>query len=190
MSQSDTSLTLQVHDELTARIEPGDWVVDATSGNGHDSVFLARRIGGTGRVFCLDIQRSALEITRKRLAEADLSDQATLIQCDHAHMQNHLPVLTNRRISAIVFNLGYLPGGDKSCTTASKSSILALDQSLKLLAPGGCISILAYPGHRGGREECESIKTWALQLPSDRYKTRIQIPAARVNPPEWILILF
>jgi hypothetical protein len=63
-------------------------------------------------------------------------------------------------VAAITFNLGYLPGGNQMTTTRSDSTLTALRQSLELLRPGGVLSILAYRGHPGGREEALAVAHW------------------------------
>lgn len=188
MSLPRINLTEQVHNELANRIKPGYWVIDATAGNGYDSVFLARQVGAAGRLYALDIQKGALETTQQRLAAAKCCDHAYLVKGDHAYMNDLLPGDAIGRIAAIIFNLGYLPAGDKRCTTQTVSTLAALQQGLDLLSPSGCISVLAYPGHAGGREECEAVKNWASQLPTIDYQIKVQIPAARIDPPEWVLI--
>ena len=42
----------------------GDIVVDGTVGNGNDTVFLAKLVGPTGKVYGFDIQKEAIERTK------------------------------------------------------------------------------------------------------------------------------
>ena len=112
---------------------PGSVVVDATMGNGRDTLFLAGAVGPAGRVYAFDIQPAALKATAALLAEAGLADRAQLIQADHSLLQQHLP----GPVDAVMFNLGYLPGGDHSTITRPDSTRAALQAALSLLAPGG-----------------------------------------------------
>lgn len=135
---------------LREALRPGDHAVDATMGNGQDTLLLAQLVGPAGRVDAFDIQPSALLKTRERLEEAGCLAQACL------HLAGHetLGDAVQGPVQAIVFNLGWLPGGDKGVTTRVETTRKALEASLALLAPGGVLSVCAYPGHEeGGREE-------------------------------------
>lgn len=143
-------------------ILPGDEVIDATAGNGNDTLFLARLVGKTGRVYAFDTQEDALRKTERLLAEHDCLTQATLIQDSHAKIKGYV----TSPVKCVVFNLGYLPGGNKSITTHARSTLAALEQSVGLTAPGGAISVVAYPGHAGGDEEAQAVADFLLSLPS------------------------
>jgi hypothetical protein len=100
-----------------------------------------------------------------------------------------LPESVAGKVKAVMFNLGYLPGGDKQRTTGSSTTLAALQASLELLAPGGMISLLAYTGHPGGREEAEQVKARVAALPRDLFTAFIQVPTSKQdNAPEWIVI--
>ena len=100
-----------------------------------------------------------------------------------------LPESVAGRVQAVMFNLGYLPGGDKQRTTGASTTLAALQSALSLLAPGGVISLLAYTGHPGGREEAELVKGWASALARDYFSVSVTIPQSEQgNPPEWLLI--
>ena len=134
---------------LSEVIEPGDTVVDATAGNGHDTCFLAERVGPAGHVWAFDVQASALQSTEARLREKGLLDRVTLVHASHARLREFVsgPVRT------VSFNLGWLPGGDKQITTHWDSTEAAVTQALSLLAPLGLCTVCAYPGHPAGDEE-------------------------------------
>ncbi|MFW5735442.1 MAG: class I SAM-dependent methyltransferase [Oceanidesulfovibrio sp.] len=140
--------------------------VDATVGNGHDSLFLARSVGGHGMVFGFDLQQRALDAARMRLTEAGVTERVALFHASHEHMAELLPAEAHGRIRAVMFNLGYLPGADKSVVTTPQSTVAALDAALSLLAPGGVISITAYPSHPGGAEETQTVRGWCAGLDS------------------------
>lgn len=71
----------------------------------------------------------------------------------------------------VCFNLGYLPGGDKGVTTASDSTLPALEAALEVLSPGGLLSMLCYTGHPGGREEYQAVRQIVAELPSAYWLT-------------------
>lgn len=183
------SLTQKVHQALSSRMYNGCIAIDATAGNGFDVLFLASQIGEKGQLFAFDIQQQAIETTRKRLDKADLSDRAVLFCAGHENMLELIPDAQRGKVDIIVFNLGYLPRTDKSVITQESSTLTALNSSLKLLSKIGYISVLAYPGHPGGREETEAVKMWARELPESLFDVHIHAPEHSGNSsPEWIEI--
>ena len=162
-------LTGIAHDLIADVAAPGDCVIDATMGNGHDTLFLARCVGHHGHVYALDIQQQALEQTAARLEQEGVSRHVTLIRGSHAELVDLLPGSMHGKASVVVFNLGYLPGGEKSITTTAESTLEALGAALELLRPGGLISLLVYVGHAGGEEEDRAILRW---LEESRGKVR------------------
>lgn len=150
-------------------VKPGDVVIDATIGNGHDTCFLAQWIGVNGQVFGFDIQQAAITATLQRLQTLPYTTNVTLFHASHADMANHIPKNQHGNISAILFNLGYLPGGDKSLITQPATTLAALTTASDLLKVNGLLSILAYPGHLGGVDETEQVTAWCQQLNSQTY---------------------
>lgn len=144
-------------------LRPGDWVIDATAGNGHDTVFMAQRVEPTGRVWAIDIQPSAIESTRSRLPE-DWNHLVTVIPGDHSQIRQLLPEIPDATVRAIVFNLGYLPGSDHQLVTQTTTTLEALQQSLTLLEEGGKILVVAYRGHPEGAAEATAIRLWSRRL--------------------------
>lgn len=144
---------------------PGDNVLDATAGNGHDSLFLAQCVGKTGCIYAFDIQIEAINATRERLRTAGLKDCLRLHHCSHAELAKHI----DKPLRAAMFNLGYLPGSDHQTRTQSESSIGAIRAALNLLLPKGRLSLMAYPGHEGGKEEYERIEQFLQELTLKQY---------------------
>jgi SAM-dependent methyltransferase len=188
-------------------VQLGDCVVDATLGNGIDTVFLARLVGAGGTVVGFDVQEEAIARTRERVARelgaeveenADVTETAEskeggigirLHLLDHALMASVIGDEYRGRVAAVMFNLGYLPGSSHphERITRPESTIPALEASLVLLKPGGMISIVAYPGHEGGDREAAAVEQWARALSHERY----QVGTYRYlnqpkNPPLWI----
>jgi len=153
-------LTQLAHELLAERLQPGDIAIDATAGNGHDTLFLAERVGPTGAVHAYDVQTEALQATRRRVDEAGCGGWVQLHPDNHARLMQPLPADCRGRVAAVIFNLGYLPGSDRRTTTQNDSTLAALEQALALLRPGGVLSILAYRGHPGGREEARAVAGW------------------------------
>ena len=166
------------------RLHPGDAALDATAGNGHDTLFLARLVGETGHVWAFDVQETAVLETRRRLGEADVL-HAAVIHAGHETMSQHVPVEFHGRLRGIMFNLGYLPGSDKSVITRTETTLSALTAAIELLAPGGLLTVAVYPGHEGGADEQRAITEWAAALSSSSYEVQLLRPINRsASPPE------
>jgi predicted methyltransferase len=142
---------------LRERVRPGDRVADVTCGGGRDTLLLAQLVGPAGRVWAFDLQAAAITATRELLAREGQLDRVELVQAGH----ERLAEFVREPLRAAVFNLGYLPGGDKGFVTEAKNSLAALDQSAGLLLPGGVITVCIYTGHPGGIEEAEAVEQWA-----------------------------
>jgi predicted methyltransferase len=153
--------TVQAHREVAAVLRVGEIAVDATAGNGHDTVFLAERVGPTGRVLAFDIQAAAIEATRARLAAAGLAERVVLVQGSHGDLAEHVAPAA---VGAVMFNLGYFPGGDHAVITRGAETLRALDAAVAALRPGGIVTVVCYPGHPGGEEESEAVVGWAAAL--------------------------
>lgn len=144
----------------------GDLAVDATVGNGYDTAFLARRVGPTGAVLGFDLQQVALDSTRASLLRDGLLDRVTLIHDTHARLGEALSLLPGGRVpQAIMFNLGYLPGGDKAVTTRTEETVPALEIALERVGAGGVVTVVLYPGHGEGLRESRAVTAWGEALP-------------------------
>lgn len=150
---------------LCSLIKEGDIAVDATCGNGKDSIMLASLVGETGKVFSFDIQKCAIENASVLALESGYIDRIEFINDGHENMDCHVKSLAK----GIVFNLGYLPGGDKSIITRIDSTLSALDTSIKLLADNGVISICMYTGHENGDSESIEVETFVSNLSPYQY---------------------
>ena len=134
---------------ICRHLREGGVAVDFTMGNGHDTEFLCRTVGESGRVFAFDIQEQAVESTRKNLAASGCPQVYTLINASHHRVLEFV----DTPINAGMFNLGYLPGGDKRITTLRETTMPAVEAAISLLAPDGILCIAVYPGHAEGAEE-------------------------------------
>lgn len=170
------SLTQLVHEHVAARIRCGGQAIDATAGNGHDTCFLARAVGPQGRVLALDIQPAAVAATRARLEAAGLLERVTLRQADHCTLPRLTHSLEISSVDAVLFNLGYHPGGDRSIITTPESTLPALEAALTVLRGGGMLSILAYRGHPGGEAEAEAVAEWCRTQEQARGEAQEQPP--------------
>ncbi len=158
---------------LQSRLHPGDIVVDATAGNGHDSLFLAQAVLPGGQLFIFDVQAEALRQARVRLSENEVPlDSVTFLHAGHETLDSALPETLRGKVRAIMFNLGYLPGGDKQLITQPATTMIALQAALEWLDTDGLLTVVAYPGHDGGREEALALEQWMAALPVDRFEAQ------------------
>jgi len=157
-------LVKQAHQAIKQVLKPGDIAVDATVGNGYDTCFLAQIVGHKGCVFGFDIQHSAITTTRQRLQQYRVDQQVKLFQASHDKIAHYLPSHYMGKVTAAMFNLGYLPGSDKTIITQMQTTLPAIKNVWQILAQGGRLSLLAYPGHRGGDLETEAVRRWVTQL--------------------------
>ena len=172
-----TSLAMHIVSEY---IRPGDTVVDGTMGNGYDTLSLAVAAGCTGegktphgRVYAFDIQQDALDATRAYLKENGVAEPEAhgihLIRASHENMDLYLPELENTEISAFVFNLGFMPGRDKTIMTTAQTSLPAIKKALRMVRQDGVVSVMAYTGHKEGETDFAVLSEFLKTLPSKKY---------------------
>ncbi|EGW19899.1 tRNA (mnm(5)s(2)U34)-methyltransferase [Methylobacter tundripaludum] len=164
------SLVNAAHDLIRDILRPGDIAIDATVGNGHDTVFLAEQVGPSGHVYGFDIQQAAIDSTLEKFRQAPSPEYLTLIHASHADMDEKIPAYHHGKVRVIMFNLGYLPGGDKTVITLTDSTLTALTVAARILAVEGIITLLAYPGHQGGDLETGQVKNWCEQLDTEQFE--------------------
>jgi methylase of polypeptide subunit release factors len=135
-------------------------IIDATCGNGNDTLFLCNQISN-GCVFAFDIQEQAILNTEKLLLENNQRDKVILIKDSHVNILNYVD---EDSADLVMFNLGYLPGADKTLTTRSDTSIDAITNSLKTLKKNGLCVIVLYPGHEEGAIEANLVEAFISTL--------------------------
>ena len=146
---------------IMQHISEGDIVVDFTMGNGNDTLFLSRAVGEKGRVYAFDIQEEALESTRAHLIANGAPENYTLICASHHRVREFV----DEPIKAGMFNLGYLPrSGRKAVTTMRETTMPAVEEALRLLAPDGVLIVAIYPGHEEGALEGEMLREYFSTL--------------------------
>ncbi|MGF1657219.1 MAG: class I SAM-dependent methyltransferase [Verrucomicrobiales bacterium] len=177
-------LTQQAHEAVKKFLKPGDFAIDATAGNGHDTLFLAQQVGEEGRVAAFDIQLEALEASARLLASHALQGRVGLFHASHDELASHLPQAWKNRVRVVMMNLGYLPGGDHTKVTTTRTTMSFLGEIHAWLAARSLISILAYRGHEGGKEEHASVLAWAEQSP---FKLQRQVGPHPESPELFLL---
>lgn len=180
-------ITEWCHHFIKEHVKDGDICIDATAGNGNDTQLLCELVGEDGKVIAFDIQAEAIANTEKRLEEHQLLDRADVILDSHVNMGNYVK---EEVVSCIVFNFGYLPGGDHTLATKKETSIAAIHQGLRLLKKGGMMSLCIYSGGDSGFEERDAILEELKQLDSKRYLVIVSEYYNRPNhPPIPVLII-
>ena len=180
-------MTEVAHAAWEATLRPGAFAVDMTCGGGRDTLFLARAVGSGGRVLACDLQADALARTRSLLAARSGEHLAAVRLREGCHSTLTLREAMQEggwsgggcggdgagaspppldRPSLVCFNLGYLPGGDRTVKTTPRSTVPAVERSLLLLGNGGLLSVLCYVGHEGGAEEREAVEAILAGLSS------------------------
>jgi len=147
-------------DYMIRSVREGDVVVDATMGNGKDTMFLCDLVGRSGHVYAFDVQAEAVERTRERVKEAGFEAQTTLLLAGHETMAQHVP----GPVQAVMFNLGWLPGAEHIVTTKVDTTLEAVRAATELIAPGGIVTVCVYPGHDEGSRELAALTEYVSAL--------------------------
>ena len=176
------SLTDLAHEAVRESLFPGAKAIDATVGNGHDTLFLAKHVGAKGEVYGFDIQPAALSETRARLKQCTDCAPVALFLQGHEGIAGCLPGRLRGDAAVIMFNLGYLPGGDKRITTTAESTLRALNDAVAFLSEEGTLSVIAYPGHPEGEREAAEVMAWSRTLSADLFASRRVVSPSATGP--------
>lgn len=185
MNQSQ--ITHWCHEIIRSQAKAGGFYIDATMGNGRDTLFLCEFAGKTGRVLAFDVQQTAINATERLLEENGVLKRADLILDGHEHMD-----LYARENSAdvICFNFGYLPGGDHKIATTADTSVTAIKKGLGILSSGGMMSLCIYSGGDTGFAEKEAILAYLKIIPPKEYTVIINEYYNRENNPPIPVFIF
>ncbi|WP_404453753.1 class I SAM-dependent methyltransferase [Virgibacillus necropolis] len=176
------------HYLIEEAVNKGDTVIDATCGNGNDTVFLSKVVGENGHVFGFDIQEQAILNTQGKLALHKIKN-ATIIKDSHSNAIHHLTVDQLTSLGGSIFNLGYLPGSDKGIVTKSETTILAIEGILTHLKENGIVVLVVYHGHAGGDVEKRNIMEYANHLDQKQYSVLYYGFINQKNNPPFIIAI-
>lgn len=180
-------ITDWIHHFIEEHVQPGDFCIDATMGNGNDTALLSKLAGETGRVIAFDIQQLALEHTREKLLKEGCPENYELVLKSHESMADYAE---KESVSCITFNLGYLPGGDHGKATQADSSLKAIKSGLELLKENGLMTVCIYSGGDSGFEEKDRVLGFLRGLDAKKYLVIVSEYANRPNhPPIPVLII-
>ena len=175
------------HEILKDTVISGDTVIDATAGNGNDTVLLAQLVGQLGKVYAFDIQEEAIKSTKDKLLLTGQSEQVELIQDGHENLDHYLK--DEEKVSTVTFNLGYLPRGDKSITTQADTTLKALKNSLKILRKQGIVSVMVYYGHDEELEEKNIVDKFVTQIPQEEFDVLTYRFVNQANQPPYLYLI-
>jgi predicted O-methyltransferase YrrM len=173
------------HNFILPQLANANLVIDATAGNGNDTLFLAKNSSAKTAVWAFDIQPQAIANTRSLLKKHGLLDKARLILDNHANIVNYI----NHPVDIAMFNLGYLPGGDHSKNTCPATTLQALEQILQLITIGGLLTIAAYPGYEYGKMENDAVHQYLTTLPQQTFTVAAWTMVNQVNSPPVLYII-
>lgn len=166
------------------KLEKGDTAVDATMGNGNDTLFLCDLVGERGKVYSFDIQNEAIDNTKEKMRKNNV-DWAELILDGHENMDEYI----KEEPKIILFNLGYLPGKSKDITTKRQTTLKAVEKSLNIVKKGGVIILVIYPGHEEGMLEKEVLIGFCKEIcQKDFNVAKLEFINQINNPPMMICI--
>lgn len=136
--------------------------VDATLGNGFDSLYLSSLLNEKGTIYGYDIQEQAIINSNKLFKDHNVTNVITKLS-SHEYIEED-------NIDLAIFNLGYLPGFDKSIKTNKETTMKAIKNLLpKMNKDNMLIVICLYVGHEEGFEESIVIDEFVKSLPSNEY---------------------
>lgn len=170
---------------ISACVRSGELVIDATAGNGHDTLFLARQVGDKGKVLSFDVQQEAIQRTQQLLGKENLLHRVDLILDSHEHLQDY----AHQPVAAIMFNLGYLPGSDHQIITRPETTVKAIKAGLTILRRGGIITTVVYTGHEGGKEEQAAIFAFCKNLSQKHFTVLHYSIINQINDPPSLLVI-
>ncbi|MCT4613003.1 MAG: class I SAM-dependent methyltransferase [Clostridia bacterium] len=173
-----SKITKVVHMFLDNYISEDTIAIDATVGNGNDTLYLSEKCKF---VYGFDVQKLAIENTKEKI----LKDNIKLVLDGHQNMDKYV----SESIDVVVFNLGYLPKGDKNLITKKDTTIIAIEKSMDLLNKGGAIFISAYYGHDGGLEEKNAVEEHISNLDDKKFAVAKYALLNRPNNPPILYII-
>ena len=165
-------------------IKKGDICIDATAGRGNDTVFLCELVGESGKVYAFDIQEEAVKSTKELLVTRNFKAE---VYCDsHINMNKYFD---NNSVDGVMFNFGYLPGGDHLRSTNPQTSIKAIEIGLNLLKHGGVMCLCIYHGGDTGFEEKNQILNYIKNIDYKMYTVAVcELYNKPNNPPIPVII--
>lgn len=187
MQMKQSQITVWCHEIIHSQAKKGGFYIDATMGNGNDTLLLCELAGEEGAVLAFDIQDRALEATEALLEKNGYTGNVRLIQDGHENMDQYAG---EGSADVICFNFGYLPGGDHGISTAADTSLIAIQKGLGILKSGGMLCLCIYSGGDTGFEEKNRILSYLRNLSSREYVVIVNKYYNRGNNPPMPVFIF
>lgn len=168
------------HKFVSEHVQPGDFCIDATAGKGRDTVFLCELVKESGKVLAFDIQPDAVAQTKSLISERGYDQIASVILDSHSNMEQYASAET---VDCIMFNFGWLPGGSHKIFTCPDTSIPAIEAGLRLLKPGGIMSLCIYYGGESGYEERDALLEYLATIDNRKYTVIVNTFHNRIGDP-------
>lgn len=165
-------------------LKPGSSAIDATAGNGNDTIFMSELVTETGRVYSFEIQAEAIQNTERKLTQHNIRN-VQLINDGHQYMDKYI----EEPVDAVMFNLGYMPKGNHKIVTMPDTSVKACVKALDLLKAGGIITIVCYTGHVGGIEEQNALEELLSKLDQQNFTVFKGAYLNQINNPPFLYVI-
>lgn len=159
-------------------------IADMTLGNGYDTYNILNNLKGIGYLYSFDIQKLAIDKSEEILKEVTY-DNYKLIEDSHVNFDKYI----DENIDLAIFNLGYLPGGDKNITTNAEEVLKCIEKLLDKLNKNGIVLLTLYPGHKNGADEKEYLENYFKKLNQKSFNVlKYDFINQKNNPPYVIMI--
>lgn len=165
------------------QLKDANVIVDATCGNGNDTLYLLEHSKVGAHIYAIDIQEEAIKNTKKRLGYK--SDRVHFIQGSHDTVLGSI----EEDFDLVVFNLGYLPGEDHRCMTSGDTTVRAIKTVCSKMSVGGIITVIAYPGTAQGMEEKNILELFLQSIPQRKFHCWRTEPMNQVNEPPLLYVV-
>lgn len=165
------------HNLVNTYVKDKNIAVDCTLGNGFDCDFLCENFK---KVYAFDIQQVAIDNYEKKGKK-----NVTLISDSHHNIEHYV----SEEIDLVMYNLGFLPGGDKCITTMSNTTLASINSALKLLKAGGLITIAVYIGHEEGKRESENLLNYLSSLAKKDYAVMVHSYLNRSKNAPYLIVI-
>lgn len=171
---------------IALKLKESKVVLDATLGNGNDLIFMIQNSEKLDKIYGFDIQEDAINTTKKRLLELEIyNENVNLVHDSHTNIAQYI----YEKIDLAIFNLGYLPKANHEITTTAKTTVISVEETMKLLNKNGIIIIAVYYGHNEGKAEKLALDDYLITLDQKKYTVSKFDFINQINHPPFLFII-
>ncbi|MGI5949664.1 tRNA (mnm(5)s(2)U34)-methyltransferase [Peptoniphilus sp.] len=171
----------QIVDEILSQDFNGKIAIDATVGNGHDTLKLLNTVGEEGFVYGFDIQEKAINNAKNLIGDKYKNYKLFLKSHDE------IDIIDN--CDLVIYNLGYMPGSSKEITTIASTTVKSMDKATKILNKGGIMIVVSYVGHKNSFEERKAVEEFLKSLNQKFYKVEKREFLNQINNPPIVYLI-